>query len=483
MKMTVTNLAILLILTFSLSAYGQQQGLTFDFLGGGARAEGMGKAFLAVSDDGTAGTWNPAGLYFQEKTMMVFSYGFFMPRGRMTYNYDAPNYYGYNHEGSINSLDYLNIISPLRVKGRHVVVNISFSRNFNVYNRFSEVLFSHNYWDSDEPNSLSETKGGLNQVSIGLGTRAYDRVSVGLSANVYTGNVVTEENRYISADTTISSTHYFLENSVFTTDSLRLSGFNFNLGLLYAGDKFRAGAVIRTPFNLKGESDSTQVYITKVNSVGPSSVYTLPAPFLNDTIYPLPTSHSKIEIPLTIGIGLAYHIEDYWVVSGDLEYKKYSGSKIYTQAPEGLSYSPSGDLTITYDDDVIIPNFSNVFQFRLGSEYIFQTPIGEVPARIGFRNESFPQGDIESYDIIYTGPLNPPDSSQIYYEFNYGTNQISGLSLSVGTGIHWSQIILDFAYTYSHYEQNIYRFATGTRQRIYNEWKNHHIELSFTGYF
>jgi long-subunit fatty acid transport protein len=30
--------------------------------GSGARAAGMGNAFIAVSDDGTAASWNPAGL-------------------------------------------------------------------------------------------------------------------------------------------------------------------------------------------------------------------------------------------------------------------------------------------------------------------------------------------------------------------------------------------------------------------------------------
>src|SRR3989304_126361 len=52
----------------------------FDMTGGGARAQGMGKAFLAVSDDVSALSWNPAGLYGQEKPMLGFSYGAFAPK-------------------------------------------------------------------------------------------------------------------------------------------------------------------------------------------------------------------------------------------------------------------------------------------------------------------------------------------------------------------------------------------------------------------
>ena len=38
------------------------QTYSFDFKGDGARAAGMGNAFMAVSDDISAGSWNPAGL-------------------------------------------------------------------------------------------------------------------------------------------------------------------------------------------------------------------------------------------------------------------------------------------------------------------------------------------------------------------------------------------------------------------------------------
>ena len=39
-----------------------QVGLSLNRAGSGARAAGMGDAFIAVSDDGTAASWNPAGL-------------------------------------------------------------------------------------------------------------------------------------------------------------------------------------------------------------------------------------------------------------------------------------------------------------------------------------------------------------------------------------------------------------------------------------
>ena len=59
MKLSLFKVSILFALILATTANGQPQGLTFDYFGGGARSEGMGQAFLGVSDDGTAGSWNP----------------------------------------------------------------------------------------------------------------------------------------------------------------------------------------------------------------------------------------------------------------------------------------------------------------------------------------------------------------------------------------------------------------------------------------
>jgi len=98
MKLSLFKVSILFALMLATTAYGQQQGLSYNFFGGGARSEGMGQAFLAVSDDGTAGSWNPAGLYIHEKTLMVFSYSFLMPRGNYSYYIDNAVYNTYSRD-------------------------------------------------------------------------------------------------------------------------------------------------------------------------------------------------------------------------------------------------------------------------------------------------------------------------------------------------------------------------------------------------
>src|SRR4026209_2734400 len=51
-----------------------QIGVSFNRTGSGARAAGMGNAFIAVADDGTAASWNPAGLSQLRKTEFSLVY-------------------------------------------------------------------------------------------------------------------------------------------------------------------------------------------------------------------------------------------------------------------------------------------------------------------------------------------------------------------------------------------------------------------------
>ncbi len=491
MKLTSTKLAILFIVIFSTAGFCQQQGMTFDFYGGGARAAGMGYAFLAVSDDGTAGTWNPAGLYIHEKTMMTFSYGFFVPRGKFTFKEGQPITATYDHTGSISSLGFWNVITPLRVKGHHIVANISYNRNFDIYYEFAENIGGA--WTGDEPNALFQKKGGVSSVDFALGGRIYKELSFGISANIYTGKTVTEERRYFfrygyKTEYNVPQLASY-EQNIAILDSTTYSGFNTKIGFLYVADKIRAGLVLSTPFNLKVKSDSTIDRNSTEEGLETRTTVN-GTEFATDIEYPYPKT-AKIEIPLIVGLGLAYNVNENWLVAADLEYKKFSGLKIHTL--ESFSYNSSSSETEVFSDNVDVPNWSNVWQFRIGTEYLLNTPVGQVPVRAGFRREVLPQGNIYSYEKVYKDEQTdefvniddnePANVAKINYLFHYDQNQITGYSFSIGSGIYWSQILLDFAYTYTAYSQDIYEYASDPRYKSGNEWKNHHINLTFTGYF
>jgi long-subunit fatty acid transport protein len=381
------------------------------------------------------------------------------------------------------------VITPLRVKGHHIVANISYNRNFDVYYEFGENIGGT--WTGEEPNALFEKKGGVASINFGLGTRIYKELSFGFSANIYTGKVVSEERRYfyrygLRPDYANEQyAHY--EQYIRIMDSATYSGFNTKIGLLYATDKFRAGLVLNTPFNLKIESDSTIIRESTEEGLEVSTtIYN--TEFYTETEYPYPKT-AKIEIPMIIGLGLAYNVDDNWLVAADFEYKKFSGLKIHTL--ESFTYNSSSNLTEVFAKNVNIPNWSDVLQFRFGTEYLLNTSLGQIPLRAGFRREVFPQGNISAYEIVYSDngefvdvdDSEPSNVAKTNYLFHYDEDQVTGFSLSVGSGIYWSQILLDFAYTYTTYDQDIYEYNTEPRYKSSNEWKNHNINLTFTGYF
>ncbi len=252
-----------------------------------------------------------------------------------------------------------------------------------------------------------------------LVTRLYRELSVGITGNVYYGNVVTDEKRNLVWNSEALS-------RVEVLDSTRYSGFNATVGFLYTGEKLRGALVLRTPFNLGGNSDSTTYRYTTFNNV--------PLAAMSDTVY-VNNMTSKLEMPLMIGLGGAYNVTEKFILSADVEYRKFNGKIIQNlRAVDGVEFTASGDRVEHFVDRN--PNWSNVIQMRLGLEYTMHTSVGEVPFRIGARNEALPYGDITGYDIIYEGqkgaPANVNDSTRISYRFYYNSNKVTGYSVSIG---------------------------------------------------
>jgi len=75
----VLILAGLLAMAFSASADRTRGGVLFLLIGPGARATGMGEAFVAIADDPTATYWNPAGLGNYPLSSQWIDFG--MPQG------------------------------------------------------------------------------------------------------------------------------------------------------------------------------------------------------------------------------------------------------------------------------------------------------------------------------------------------------------------------------------------------------------------
>ncbi|MEA1980383.1 MAG: hypothetical protein U9N54_05355, partial [candidate division Zixibacteria bacterium] len=203
-----------ILLIFAVQAFGQaainlQSGflnLNLDFVGSGARAKGMGNAYLAISDDINAGNWNPAGLYVHDSPQIGFGYSSLIPTGTSSLEADlnSSTYSkGIEHSGSLSNLSELVFVSPFRLKGHKFVGTFSYSRTYDEYSSeslsFTVPGVSEQYNSSDVDYD-AWMKGGMYTINIGWGTRIYNNISMGIVANIYTGSLVLDANMVESSD-------------------------------------------------------------------------------------------------------------------------------------------------------------------------------------------------------------------------------------------------------------------------------------------
>lgn len=425
-----------------------------DFTGSGARAAGMGGAFLAVSDDISAVSWNPAGLSKFQSPVFGLSLSTFAPRGEFQFNNNISR-----QTPSFSDLGLLSLIAPVRIKGHHVVMSLSISR---VDDEFSSFFVRDSLpFDSDgdgnnfRPTNVtfaenSSYESGLEVINIGFGTDIGKDLSVGGALNIYTGraefeNIIAIDLPHIQfLDVDPSGLQEIdIVGSQTTLDSTKYSGINFTIGFKYNQPKFSAGLIARTPYSLELETDRRSERLLFANSL---SVFT-------DTIL-VDNNIIQMDMPLMIGGGIAFRPTNNVTLAVDGEYRSFSGKKrrqrvllILVPGSESIEEFVEQDL-----------NFRNVFTIRAGGEYNWSTgsalfPV--VPIRAGFASV----------------PIAALDNT-------------SAISFSVGSGIRWEQIHLDVAYvrTTFDFDGSLDTFS-GQSLPFKSESKANQFKLTFTGFF
>ncbi len=446
----------LLILACAGAAYSQ---VTMDFLGGGVRAQGMGKAFYAVSDDISALTWNPAGLAKQEKPVLGFSYGLFDPRGTFNMITQSGAISPRSQNGSFDNASFVGFLAPVRVRGHQFVLSATYNRAFDEYQSASDSisgLFPNYYQNILIQNAQAtytvntDYKGSPYVFSLGFGTRLYHSWDFGAAVNVYTGNSVSHRLTNINSSQWVSvrllgqTVQY--DSISRATDTVRFGGVNFTLATKYSSPRFDFGLVIKSGYSLLENLNTLTENIVTVNGLvqgtSSDSIY-------NDNLL------VKVQVPWVVGAGFAYKIQPNWLGSLDMEYRPWSGKKLLVR--DSIVILSGGDTreVFTTQDG----KWFNAFTVRAGTEYVWNTKskiFPSVPLRAGVGYVPLPA---PSYPTADTS----------------NTQSVTMYTLNVGTGVYWAQIHLDVAYTYS-----TFNFDTGIGEL---KSRNHNLGMMFTGYF
>lgn len=450
------------------------------FYGGTARFVGMGGAFGALGADMSAVTVNPAGLGVYRGSEFSFTPGF-------RTNETSSEYFGNTmsdeaYDINFNSLGFAISYEPENASSRWKSVNLGvtynrladFNQNIygqainrdntimdyfvnnanagiydNAYEGLAEEAYALRYDDvADEywsqltdirnrapeafaidQSKIIQTHGGIDEFAFSVAGNFADKLYLGATLGIIAFDYkeqqsLSEQNE---SDTIFDYFDYELYSLKFE-ENLRTSGagFQLKLGAIYKPVSFlRLGASIHLPTFYDLEDN----YYTRFSSNDAYDSYSLES---SDFIYDY-----KLKTPLKLVGSVAFQIPKIATISVDYERLNYSNMRF----EQG-----SDDYTYNYENEDIKNLYKPVNNLRIGAEY--------------------------KYTIFYLR------GGYAYYGSPWKSGHInSGSSRTVysgGLGLRLESFFIDFAATYSEYDESVYLYLDNdtplNNSSIYNRY-------------
>ena len=330
------------------------EGFTSLALGSGARAYGMGGAFLARADDATAASWNPAGLsYLRRPEFSIVGARNSFSRGAAGEE-PTDQFVGYTP-------DFIALTYPLSSGA----LQIGYQRVFSF--RGDRTIQRGN------TRFLTEGEGGYDVIALGGGCRLGRSFRAGATVNRWVNGYSQRRDRTTITDSgrpDRASTEQDIDYDI-------NSGINFNLGVMWTPtESLNVGAVGKTPFtailNLRRFRQDT-VIVDDMERV---------------TTNAAERSDVLIDFPGAVGVGVSWRPASTLTLSADYTRTFWSEGRIrnfFRLDPTpvgGIPPPPTEFPELPYPtlDD---PDQTDTQQFRLGAEYVLLAGPLKIPFRAG----------------------------------------------------------------------------------------------------
>jgi hypothetical protein len=360
----------------------------------------MGNAFIAVSDDGTAASWNPAGLSQLVK-----------PEFSLVHNTSHRNRYlegfltrdetsAYTTLGTWSTtadIEFASAAVPFRVGGKPVTLQVGWRRVFQlatqVQGEFRRVALSA---DARPESTLwidAATEGSVNLWSLAGAMSVTDRLSLGGSLDLYRGEW--EEWANVSEDPGILGPTDFGTS----VQNNRITGHTWNFGLLLAYPSVSVGFVYHGAL----QADLTDSFSARSNLGEPVEVSSPPG--------------TQVRFPRSVGVGAAWRARPLLRLALDFTYDEWTQYLVDFGTPDGPVSGFGGlppELSATRDGVSV----------NAGMEKLFPVKATYVPLRLGFAYE--PQG-----------------ARDLFLREGYAFLGIAG-----GTGVNTNSLKVDLALEY-----------------------------------
>ena len=346
--------ACLLFSGISSQAGWAQEMAIGSFSGTGARAMGMGGAYLAIAEDFTATYWNPAGL---AQIRRVEAHG---SLSRQTFSNDA-TYFGTGSSDELSNtrLDGLGVVLPYPAYRGSLVFALGFVRTHNFDSSVRIVGYSDRAEFHKEGRAKDE--GGLGVYTLAGAIDVSPSASLGLSVNIWDGK---DEFSQRLTSTDVQDVHpdtsEVYERLWFSDE---YDGVNLKLGALVRGPgDLRFGATISTWLTYEISEDWEEESRLTPSDEDEGS-------WRGDFSY-------KVRLPLRFGVGASWSPGNLTLGAG-MEYSEWKQTS-YAGSP------PFEDAT----DEEFEERYENTFRYHLGAELALP-PLG-AKLRAGYYSDPIP---------------------------------------------------------------------------------------------
>ena len=405
---------------------------SFNPTGAGARGLGMGGAFIGVADDGTAASFNPAGLALLRRTELA-AVGF---RSSLEVNRnDALSSRNVVETTSHGRPDFLGLAVPFGLAGRNLTVQLSYQRAVDLFGTGSattvDIVPFRDLRIGAAGNAqvvgqiAPEQSGAFNTATISAGYQATQRLLLGFSLNYWFADWTARGNTTFTISTLPNpparSTTLRTETRTFEQEQ-SLRALNLNVGLLLKYPRLSIGAIARLPFSGRYALDETGTQVTV--EAGRAAV-------------PTPANvqmSSTLAWPFTGGLGIAVRPITGMTLAADYSKAYWSratlagvvdGALLTPQdaAVDGVQPAPSFTDRNFFDlNAASVTTTDDTSQFRAGAEYLITLPKLVIPLRAGVYRDRSPVLD-----------LNKDQGRQIR-------------GFTFGTGLNFTRFVFDLAF-------------------------------------
>ncbi len=479
-------------------------GLDLNFSGAGAAPRGMSGAFVGMSGNLAAISFNPAGLSTLDRPQTALVYRYNRPSGRNRQFLSGSPGFDRDVVQGFDQIDFGAVAAPGKLFGRNFVGAVS-------YTVFADQFFTHRenllgavsvdtLVQLSDYNVSRKASGKLTGFNFGAATRI-GPFSLGTTFLIYQGGFADTTDLvigpfYLKANNG-QDTGYILP----ATDRQRLAnkvsyrGTNLIFGAQADFKSARLGLAARIPAFRMGETDlfrlKSNMDIGFYDSVFESGLYRRELSQESRLFF----TDSRLELPLSLSAGLAYRFGPALLVDLDYTYTNWGAADLKVRRIFQAPHSNPATLVL----GVAPVSLTSSHQLRLGWEFELHPSFGQLFLRGGVRN--LPVRTLTSllpfdFDTTYQDSFVRDAQgkvidtiSSVSLQYLAGAIEIpaapwNNLGASLGLGVRWNQVALDIAYDYNTYRRasQVVTAFQGTLT-TYRRHSQHRLFVGFTGYF